>query len=54
MGYKYYVKAAQYPYNGCWKIGEGFDTLDAAVAAIKRWQKDGYVIIDLECRDFEV
>ena len=54
MGYKYYVQIAKYPYERYWERSEGFDTLDAAVAFIKDRQKEGYNIIDLTCRDFEV
>jgi hypothetical protein len=54
MGYKYYVQIAKYSYEGCWERSEGFDTLDAAVKFIRDRQKEGYKIIDLTCRYFEV
>ena len=54
MGYKYAVYASHYPYNGWWEIDKGFNTLDAAVEYAKKCQSDGYVIIDIQIRDFEV
>ena len=54
MGYKYHVQASRYPYHpyqGCWR-DKGFETLDEAVEYIKKCQSEGYVIIDLQCRDF--
>lgn len=49
----YTVYASRYPYQGCWEIdNRGFETLDEAVKYIKQCQSDGYVIIDLRCRDF--
>lgn len=54
MGYKYTVCASRYPYNGWWEIDKGFETLDAAVEYAKKCQSDGYVIIDIQIRDFEV
>lgn len=52
MGYKYHVHASRYPYQGYWETDRGFETLDEAVNYIKQCQFDGYVIIDLQCRDF--
>lgn len=50
MEYKYYVHASRY--LGYWEIGRGFETLDEAVNYIKQCQSNGYVIIDLQYRDF--
>lgn len=54
MGYKYHVHASRYPYQGYWETDRGFETLDEAVNYIKQCQSEGYVIVDLQCRDFEV
>ena len=53
MGYKYHVDVSRYPYQGYWERDKGFETFDEAVEYIKQCQSDGYVIIDLQCRDFE-
>ena len=54
MGYNYTVWASHYPYNGRWELAEDFKTLDDAVDYIKQIQLDGYVIIDMQIRDFEI
>ena len=54
MGYKYTVYASHYPYNGWWEIDKGFETLNEAVEYAKQCQSNGYVIIDIQIRDFEV
>lgn len=54
MGYNYTVWASHYPYAGTWELAEDFKTLDDAVDYIKRIQLDGYVIIDVQIRDFEI
>jgi len=53
MGNKYQVLAARYPYIGCWDKSEQFNTLRQAVRYIKKCQKQGYVIINLFCRDIK-
>lgn len=54
MGYNYTVWASHYPYTGTWELAEDFKTLDDAVDYIKQIQLDGYVIIDMQIRDFEI
>ena len=54
MGNKYTVWASHYPYNGRWELDKDFETLDDAVDYIKQIQLDGYVIIDMQIRDFEI
>lgn len=54
MGNKYTVYASRYPYNGCWEIDKGFETLNETIEYAKQCQSNGYVIIDIQIRDFEV
>ena len=59
MGYNYTVWASRYPYKGQWENGqfelaEDFETLDEAINYVKKCQSNGYVIIDIQIRDFEV
>ena len=54
MGNKYTVYASRYPYNGCWEIDKGFKTLNETIEYVKQCQSNGYVIIDIQIRDFEV
>ena len=37
-----------------WEIDKGFETLNEAVEYAKQCQSNGYVIIDIQIRDFEV
>ena len=54
MGYNYTVWASHYPYTGRWELAEDFKTLNEAVEYVKQCQSNGYVIIDIQIRDFEV
>ena len=54
MGNKYTVYASRYPYKGWWELDKGFETFNEAVDYAKQCQSDGYVIIDIQIRDFEV
>ena len=53
MGYKYAVYASHYRYNnGWWEIDKGFETLNEAIEYAKQCQSNGYVIINIQIRDF--
>ena len=54
MGYNYTVWASHYPYTGSWELAEDFKTLNEAIEYVKQCQSNGYVIIDIQIRDFEV
>ena len=54
MGCKYSVDAARYPYKGFMEWSREFDTLDEALTYVKKCQSEGYVIINIKIRDFEV
>ena len=47
------VYIAKYPYKGYWEGVSGFDKLSAAVSYAKKMMKQGYNIVDIQCRDIK-
>lgn len=51
MGCKYEIVAARYPFKGYYEASFQTDSFLSAIWQLRKYQKQGYEIIDLYCRD---